>query len=90
MIQYEILISGRVQGVGFRFYVHQKASEIGIKGWVKNTVDGNVLVVAQCDESVINTFLDFLYIGPPLSRVDRISKHKMDSLSDFNNFSVKY
>lgn len=90
MIQYEILITGRVQGVGFRYYVQKKANEMGVKGWVKNTVDGNVLIVAQCDESVLNTFIDYLYIGPQLSRVDQISKHKMDSLSDFNNFSVKY
>ncbi len=90
MVQYEIIISGRVQGVGFRYYVHQKANEMGIKGWVKNTIDGNVLVTAQGDEAEIGTFIDYLYVGPPLARVDRISKQKMDSLSDFNNFSVKY
>lgn len=90
MIQYEIKISGRVQGVGFRYFVAQKAKEFGISGWVKNTVDGSVLVMAQGEESELNTFIDYLFIGPTLSRVDRISKYKMNSLSEFDNFSVKY
>ena len=90
MIQYEIEITGRVQGVGFRYFVYNKAIEFGLFGYVKNTVEGNVLVVVQGDESVVNTFIDFLYIGPQLARVDRISKYKMNSLSDFHNFSVKY
>jgi acylphosphatase len=90
MIQYEIYISGRVQGVGYRYFVQQKAKEFGITGWVKNTVDGGVLVVAQGDEPVLDTFIDILQIGSTRSRVDRISKYKMDLLTVFDIFSVKY
>jgi acylphosphatase len=90
MIQFEITISGRVQGVGFRYFVQQKANEFGISGWVKNNVDGSLLIMAQADEPTLNTFIDFLYIGPTRARVDRILKYKMDTLSDFDNFSVKY
>jgi acylphosphatase len=90
MIQYEIYISGRVQGVGYRYFVQQKAKEFGITGWVKNTVDGGVLVVAQGDEPVLDTFIDILQIGPTRSRVDRISTYKMDLLTVFDIFSVKY
>lgn len=90
MIQYEIQIAGRVQGVGFRYFVVQKAKEFGITGWVKNTVDGGVLVVAQGEEAVLDTFTDFLQIGPTMARVDRISKYKMDLLTVFDIFSVKY
>lgn len=90
MIQYEIHITGRVQGVGFRYFVLQKAKEFGITGWVKNTTDGGVIVVAQGEESVLDTFIDFLQIGPTRARVDRISKYKMDLLSVFDIFSVKY
>jgi len=90
MKQVEFIVTGRVQGVGFRYYIYKKASEMGITGWVKNTVDGNVQVVAQGDESVLNTFIDYLYIGPPLARVDKISKVETKLLSVFHNFSVKY
>ena len=90
MIQYEIKITGRVQGVGFRYYTKQKAHDFDIKGWVKNTVDGGVLVVAQGEKTDLETFIDFLRIGPTLSRVDKISKVKIDYPADFDNFSVKF
>jgi acylphosphatase len=47
MVQFEIIISGRVQGVGYRYFVFQKATEMGITGWVKNSVDGGVIIVVQ-------------------------------------------
>lgn len=89
-VQYELNITGKVQGVGFRYFAAQKANEMGIKGWVKNAVDGSVIIVARGIEQEIKTFIDFLYIGPTRSRVDQISKVKFNTLSDFNNFSVKY
>jgi acylphosphatase len=90
MIQYEINITGRVQGVGFRYFVHQKANEMGITGWVKNSVEGGVIIVAQGIEPELKTFIDYLYIGPTRSRVDRITVNKMQVLTVFDNFSVKY
>ena len=90
MIQYEIKITGKVQGVGFRHFTQLKANDIGITGWVKNSRDGTVLIMAQGDETDLNTFIDFLQIGPTRARVERISKHKMKLLSDFDNFSIKY
>lgn len=90
MVQYELIISGRVQGVGYRYFAAQKANEMGITGWVKNSVDGSVIVVAQGIEEEIQTFIDYLYIGPTRSRVDQISKVKFNTLSNFDNFSIKY
>ncbi|HSM48808.1 MAG TPA: acylphosphatase [Draconibacterium sp.] len=90
MVQYEITISGRVQGVGYRYFAVQKANEMGITGWVKNSVDGGVIIVAQGIEEEIETFIDYLYIGPTRSRVVQISKVKFNTLSNFDNFSVKY
>jgi len=90
MIQYEIVITGRVQGVGYRYFTLKKAAEFHIKGWVKNTTDGRVEVVAQGDETDVNTFIDYLQMGPPLARVDKLSKYKMHDLTDFHKFSVKY
>lgn len=90
MIQYKIEISGRVQGVGFRYFTQKKAKQIGLLGWVKNTYSGTVEVMVQGSETEIQTFLDFLQIGPSLSRVDKISKYKMEVLNDFDSFKVKY
>lgn len=90
MVQYEILISGRVQGVGYRYFVVQKATEMGITGWVKNSVDGGVIIVAQGIEEELETFIDYLYVGPTRARVDRISANKMQLVTVFDNFSVKY
>ena len=90
MIQFEINITGRVQGVGFRYFVHQKANEMGITGWVKNSVEGGVIILAQGIEPELKTFIDYLYIGPTRSRVDKITVNKMQVLTVFDNFSVKY
>ena len=90
MTQYEINIRGKVQGVGFRYFVYNKAREMEITGWVKNTVDGGVLVFAQGLEAELKTFVDFLYIGPPASRVDRITINKIHVSGVFDIFSIKY
>lgn len=89
MIQYELKITGKVQGVGFRYFAYQKANEIGINGWVKNSRDGGVRIIAQGDEIDINTFIDYLQIGPTRARVDNISKYKMQTLSKFEKFVIK-
>ena len=87
---YEITVTGRVQGVGYRYFTIQRARDLGLTGWVKNQPDGSVLIIAQADEDVINTFIDYLKIGPARSRVSQISKVKLNTLGDFDNFSVKY
>ena len=89
MIQYEINISGRVQGVGYRYYVVQKAIELQIAGWVKNTKSGGVLINVQGKNSELETFIDFLWIGPTRSRVEKISKYKMPILIEFDKFEIK-
>ena len=90
MVQYEITISGKVQGVGYRYFAVRKATEMGITGWVKNSVDGSVIIVAQGIEEEIKTFIDYLHIGTTRSRFDQISKVKFNTLSNFDTFSVKY
>ncbi|MCG6185950.1 acylphosphatase [Maribellus maritimus] len=90
MKEYEIKVSGRVQGVWFRKFTEEKAKETGIKGWVKNLPDGNVLVIAQAEKTDLDTFIDYLKIGPPMARVDKIFTSENNVLSDFDNFSIKY
>ena len=89
MIQYEIKITGKVHGVGFRYFAYQKAIEIGILGSVKNSRDGGVLIIAQGDETDLNTFTDYLQIGPTRARVTNTSKYEIQSLSNFKKFIIK-
>jgi len=90
VVQYQIEISGRVQGVGFRYFVQKKADELNIKGWVKNTPQGSVVAMAQGDETDVETFIDYLRIGPTMARVKNLSKTQMPELENFSNFEVRY
>lgn len=90
MAHYEIKITGRVQGVGFRQFVKQKAEDFDIKGWVKNMPDGSVLVNAEGDEKDLEPFIDYLERGPSMGRVDNLSKEKFDSKNGFSDFQIRY
>ncbi len=71
------LVSGRVQGVGFRWFVHREASELGLKGWVRNTEDGDVEVMVAGDEEGLAELRTSLHKGPRGSRVDRVIEHPL-------------
>lgn len=59
-----IVIRGRVQGVGFRYFAAYKASEYNICGWVKNTPQGNVEIEAEGETGNVDTFISWMKIGP--------------------------
>jgi len=82
------LIRGRVQGVGFRWFVHREASELGLRGWVRNTDDGAVEVVASGPLEDLDELRAELKKGSRGSRVDKVIEHELDesestSLRDF-------
>jgi acylphosphatase len=72
------LIKGRVQGVGFRWFVHREASELELIGWVRNTEDGDVEVVAAGHAQDLDELRASLHRGPRGSRVDRVIEHYLD------------
>lgn len=72
------LVQGRVQGVGFRWFVHREASELNLRGWVHNTEDGDVEVVAVGSEADLAELRASLRKGPRGSRVDRLIEHYLD------------
>ncbi|MDD4226195.1 MAG: acylphosphatase [Mariniphaga sp.] len=90
MVQYEIRVEGRVQGVCFRYFVREKAIELGITGWVKNTSDGSVQIMAQGKSNQLELFFELLARGPVLARVKQVIKMQMPSLDQFNGFIIKY
>ena len=78
MMVLHFLIQGRVQGVGFRWFVHREASELDLRGWVRNTEDGDVEVVASGSVEDLAELRATLRRGPRGSRVDRLVEHYLD------------
>ena len=72
------LVKGRVQGVGFRWFVHREAAEIGLRGWVRNTTDGHVEVVAAGTAEDLAEIRIALHSGSRGSRVDRVLEHELE------------
>ena len=71
------LIQGRVQGVGFRWYVQREASQLELRGWVRNTEEGEVEVVASGAPEELDKLRAKLRQGPRGSRVDRLNEHQL-------------
>jgi acylphosphatase len=85
------LIRGRVQGVGFRWFVHREASELNLRGWVRNTEDGDVEVVASGTLEDLAELRASLRRGPRGSRVDHLIEHYLDEAeaTDLNTFRIE-
>ncbi len=72
------LVRGRVQGVGFRWYVHREATELGLKGWVRNTDSGEVEAVAAGDPEDLAELRLAIRKGSRGSRVDKVLEHELE------------
>ncbi len=70
-------IEGRVQGVGFRWFVHREAADIGLRGWVRNTDAGHVEAVAAGDAEQLERLEAAMRKGSRGSRVDRVRVHEL-------------
>jgi acylphosphatase len=71
------LVKGRVQGVGFRWFVHREAAEIGLRGWVRNLPEGHVELVAAGDPEDLAELETSLKKGSRGSRVDAVIQHDL-------------
>jgi len=83
-----LIISGVVQNVGFRFYTHRKANELGVKGFVKNMPDGSVYAEAEGDPNVIEAFIDYCKKGPNWARVSDV-KIQDAPVKEFKDFTIR-
>jgi len=84
------LVRGRVQGVGFRFFVEAQANALGLKGFVRNLSNGTTVeVVAEGPISDLETLLSALRQGPGLSYVERVDVSWAAATGDYTSFHVR-
>ena len=74
MASYQYLVSGRVQGVGYRYFALQTAEALGVSGFARNLADGRVEVIAEADEGVLTQFEARLREGPSFSSVSNLER----------------
>ena len=89
-MQRYILISGKVQGVGFRHFTRQNATQLGVRGYAKNLPNGKVEVVAEGDKATLDEFVKILWKGPPASRVEDVKVEARPHSGEYTSFGVKY
>lgn len=78
--RYHLLVSGRVQGVGYRYFARDAARALGLGGWVRNVRGGGVEVEVEGEREVIDRFIEGLRQGPPLSRVLGVEVQEMEAV----------
>lgn len=76
------VVTGRVQGVGFRWFVRGEADRLGLAGWVRNHPDGSVEVAAEGDDATIARFRKSLSSGPDGAHVEQVRELPTASLAD--------
>jgi len=83
------IIEGRVQGVGFRYFVQDTALELGLKGWVRNRWDGSVEVVAEGERARLEKLLSALRRGPRSAHVTNVNHEWQSPTDEFRSFSIR-
>jgi len=83
------LVRGRVQGVGFRWFVEREARLLGITGWVRNNADGAVEVLAQGTREQLSGLRDRLQQGPRAARVDDVDESEANLTQDLTSFRIE-
>ena len=86
----QFIVRGKVQGVWFRASTRVEASRLGLTGHARNLADGSVEVLAKGDADAIDALACWLHIGPPLARVEAVSRSDLptDSWATSNGFAI--
>lgn len=88
MIEIECVVTGKVQGVGYRDYVSTAAKECAVTGWVRNEVDGRVRVCAQGKPDALKEFIEYLHEGSVMSVVEAVSVEWRDVAQEYDDFGI--
>ncbi len=88
--QAHIIVTGRVHMVGYRFTAVSSAAEHGLVGWVRNTRDGHVEIVAEGPAEGMAAFIKWCWIGPSIALVEDVRVEWRKPTGKFTRFDVKY
>ena len=84
------LVSGQVQGVGFRAFVARRATELGLAGQVRNLPDGRVEVVAEGSDHAVSSLRQLVSIGPRMAKVSAVDNAEiLVDMTGYKSFTVK-
>jgi acylphosphatase len=86
----KVIIHGRVQGVGFRYFTQKNASRLGVVGWVRNRADGTVEIHAEGQESTLKQFLSRVKKGPSHADVTDVKVTWGEPTERYSSFQVTY
>jgi acylphosphatase len=89
MKRISLIVYGDVQGVFYRSYTRKKASELGLKGFVRNLPDGTVEVVAEGSEDKLNELIEFCKNNPGYSNVSKVEIKEEKATNKFDSFEVR-
>lgn len=87
-VRANIIVKGRVQGVGFRYFTVMEARKLGLNGTVSNLLNGDVKVIVEGNKSTVLTFVKNLKIGPRLSDVADVVIEFKEFQGEFNRFEI--
>jgi len=87
--RFRAFVCGNVQGVAFRWFVSREASRLGIRGWVRNRLDGRVEVLAEGDRDSLNALVESIGRGPRLARVDEVDIRWEEAMGDEPDFRIE-
>lgn len=85
----DVRVSGRVHGVGFRYFVLREAAALSLEGWIANDPDGTVHCVAEGPRDRLTTLLERLREGPPAAVVEGVSEAWMPATGTLGPFGVR-
>ena len=83
------VVEGRVQGVGFRYFVLDKANQLGLTGWVRNRWNGDVEVTAEGSREALGSLLNALHRGPRSGYVTKVIADWQEASGEYTFFEVK-
>ncbi len=89
LMQLRMIVSGRVQGVGFRYATVHEAEKLGLKGWVRNLPSGEVEIVAEGGEEALGMLVSWARRGPRAARVGSVHEEWSENLGHFAEFRIR-
>lgn len=88
--QLHVIVSGRVQGVAYRYFAEKQANDLGLTGWVRNLHDGRVEVLAEGERAGLERLLECLRAGPRMARVEAADVEWREYTGDFPDFRIAF